>query len=75
MNIIKQQKDEDIARVKKKKKQIKDKYININEELESYKFRYAMLEEEIEVLKNIQDDNIHDLNVDKDELKVINEDL
>jgi hypothetical protein len=34
-----------------------------------------MLEEEIEVLKNIQDDNIHDLNVDKDELKVINEDL
>jgi len=34
-----------------------------------------MLEEEIEVLKNLQDDNIHDLNVDKEELKFINEDL
>lgn len=33
-----------------------------------------MLEEEVEVLKNMHDD-MHDLNEDKDELKKINEEL
>lgn len=39
MNKLKKQKDEELAKIKKKKKQIKEKYNNINEELDAYKFR------------------------------------
>lgn len=34
-----------------------------------------MLEDEIEILKNVEEDNLHEINQDKLELKIFNDEL
>lgn len=64
-----------MEKVKKKRNIIKDKFKDANEELEALKFRYSMLEDEIEILKNVEEDNLHEINQDKLELKIFNDEL
>jgi len=75
INKMKIKRDLELFKIKKASKQMKKNYNDINEELAAMKVKCANLEEELEEHILNEEENLHEINSDKEELKLINEEL
>lgn len=72
---MKIKRDLELFKMKKLSKQMTKNYKDVNEELTAMKAKCAILEEELAEHKLNEEETIHEINRDKEELKVINEEL
>lgn len=72
---MKIKRDLELFKMKKLSKQMTKNYKDVNEELTAMKAKCANLEEELAEHKLNEEETLHEINRDKEELKVINEEL